>query len=301
MTDRLINIQPITGKTGQFLIANCLIVTYELPGGDLVLLDTGSQFCPPLFQYLDEENIRVRAVIHTHLHEDHIFNDLELQQRYGSQIFAAESEVEVAGDSTKARTVLGLTGDFSTKYNAYVNRLDITAFPEQQKSLLIGSSVFRLVPLPGHSSGHTGILTPDGVFCVGDAVLSDYELAHAKAPYEFNIRQTIKSFEAVRSVRCPYYALAHRQLVPLDQIDDLLDRNRGRLQEICEKTLSLVRDGMTEEELVDEVARAQEIHHDYRKYIFIYIAIREELEYAIESGEVRAEGTGRGRKLYLKQ
>lgn len=41
---------------------------------------------------------------------------------------------------------------------------------------------FGLIPLPGHTPGHTGIVTPDNVLYVGDAVLSRRILQAAKLP-----------------------------------------------------------------------------------------------------------------------
>lgn len=292
-------IKNITGRTGSFRIGNCLIVTYTLPSGDLILLDSGAKPYDPLTAYLDERGIRVNSVIHTHLHEDHIANDLVLQQRYGADLYASASEIASSGDPERIRSELGLDGWIGEDYRETTAPLVFTAFPDRENTLTVAGCPFRLIPLPGHSTGHTGIITPDGVFCVGDALLSDFSLENARAPFELDMTLAVASISRISRADCPYFAVSHRQLVKQAEIRRLTDGNTRRLMELCAETAALVKDGMTEEELVDAAAAAREIRRDYRNVFFdIYIAIREELEYEIRLGRIRAEGEGPGRRLF---
>ena len=297
-----IKMEIITGRTGSFRIGNCLIITYTLPSGNLILLDSGAKSYDPLPAYLDERGIRVTGVIHTHLHEDHIANDRLLQQRYGADLYASVSEIRSSADPERVLRELGLAGWMGENYREMTAPLVFTSFPDRENTLTIEDCPFRLVPLPGHSTGHTGIITPDGVFCVGDALLSDFSLENARAPFELDMSKAMDSIRRIRREDCPYFAVSHRQVVKQSEIRRLADQNIRRLGELCAETASLVEDGMTEEELVDIAAAAREIHRDYRNVFFdIYIAIREELEYEIRLGRIRAEGEGPGRRLFRVQ
>ena len=53
----------------------------------------------------------------------------------------------------------------------------------KQSRIQIDDAVFQLISLPGHSVGHTGVVTPDGICCIGDAIVSEDVLRVSKMPY----------------------------------------------------------------------------------------------------------------------
>ena len=54
---------------------------------ELVLIDSGPIPSKRLMELLDERHWRVRAVIHTHVHIDHVANDLLLLEKFPDILF----------------------------------------------------------------------------------------------------------------------------------------------------------------------------------------------------------------------
>ena len=61
-------IEIIHGKTGFIKTAYALIPTYQISENNLLLFDSGEEPSTELLDMLDTQNLRVRAVLCTHLH-----------------------------------------------------------------------------------------------------------------------------------------------------------------------------------------------------------------------------------------
>ena len=68
-----------------------------------------------------------------------------------------------------------------------------------------------MISLPGHSVGHTGVVTPDGISCIGDAIVSEDVLRVSKLPYMATYR-SLGSMEKVRSLNYEIYVIAHQSV-----------------------------------------------------------------------------------------
>ena len=77
----------LTEKTGYVSIGNAFVPGYFLTENELVLIDSGPIQSKRLMELLDERHWRVRAVIHTHVHIDHVANDLLLLEKFPDILF----------------------------------------------------------------------------------------------------------------------------------------------------------------------------------------------------------------------
>ena len=77
----------LTEKTGYVSIGNAFVPGYFLTENELVLIDSGPIHSKRLMELLDERHWRVRAVIHTHVHIDHVANDLLLLEKFPDILF----------------------------------------------------------------------------------------------------------------------------------------------------------------------------------------------------------------------
>ena len=102
---------------------------------------------------------------------------------------------------------------------------------------------FGILQLPGHSAGHIGIVTPDGVAYLGDCLISQSEIDNAKLPTSMFIARDLESKRSLHALDCPAYIIAHKEV--LTDIHDLIDRNISFVQEKEQEILDCLRDGMT--------------------------------------------------------
>lgn len=264
----------LLGRTGFVETPGALLLLYRLADGDCLLFDSGREPCPELLDLLDREGLRVRAVLCTHLHEDHIANNEALIARHGAEIFASETDIR---EQRRREPV------------AY----PITALPEGTVLELAGASI-GLLPLPGHTMGQTAYITPDGVCCVGDALMTLKPLERAKLPYMVDVDRAMESMERLRQTDYPWYAAAHKGVVSRAELPELIDRNLQKeldLYELLRRMLSgpteieqavtdfirgagVLSQKMVEEPYVRETARAR------------VLALVHAGEFALEDGQV---------------
>lgn len=196
--------ETVLGNTGYIKTIHALIPTYRLPSGELLLFDSGPQPDPKLLAELERLGLRVRAVLCTHLHIDHIANNQALVERHGAEILAHAEELPLLLSRQEAP-------------------YPITTITEGPVN--IGGVQVGVIPTPGHSPGHLAYVTPDGVCCIGDSMMSLRLLQHAKMPYMEDVDRSILTMEALRQTRYPFYIAAHKAVVPLAELPDLVEAN----------------------------------------------------------------------------
>ncbi len=210
MTDRL-NLQKICGNT-YVIGTNLTIPVYYLNEKEAILLDTGYlAFTRSLIDaFTEQTGMRIRAVINSHLHVDHVGNNKYLRERFSAELIAHEIEAAVMTDpcTVIAYYPIGSYDEWKRQMPEVCMKTDRT-FTDSDDCIDIDGASFGLVSLPGHTYGHTGIITPDDVFYVGDAVITPEEMGLAKIPTTMNWAMDFASKEKLCSMDHAYYVLAH--------------------------------------------------------------------------------------------
>ena len=118
-------------------------------------------------------------------------------------------------------------------------------FP-QDGHIDIDGARFGVLPLPGHSAGHIGFVTPDGAAYVGDCLIDQHEIDAAKLPTSMFIAKDLDSKAALRATDYPAYILAHKQVVTdRAELLALIDSNIAFIHRKERELLDDLTDGMT--------------------------------------------------------
>ena len=241
----------LTGKTGYIVRGDSLLVIYFLSAHEIVMIDSGEFEDPEMMAYFDAEDIRIAAVINTHIHVDHVANSRRFIEHWGTEIYASERDLK----TMRSPELIPIErGYYSPKYIQAVLRetdYEITAIPQGAAYVDIQNVRFELVELPGHTYGHIGVITPDGVCCLGDALLSEQMVKYSRMPYFANLELTLDSMKKIKTLDYPYFALAHCEIVTKGAIDSLVDLNLNHEFEI----LDAVYDAIDQPEHIDIVGR----------------------------------------------
>ena len=236
----------VLGNTYAAVAATALLPVYKLNDRDVVLIDTGYAKLDRagLTALIDGSGWRLRAILCSHAHFDHTGNVRYLQQRYGcpAAIQLIEAGISVNPDSYRANYV-ALTYGKSREYLLEECFPADVIIPADAEHLDFCGARFGILQLPGHSAGHIGVVTPDGVAYLGDCLIDEAQIAAAKLPTSMFIARDLESKESLRNLRRPAYIIAHKQV--LTDIGPLIDRNIDFIHDKGRELLEDLEDGMS--------------------------------------------------------
>lgn len=236
----------VYGNTYAAVGATALMPVYKLTDTDIVLMDTGYARLDrsALVNLIEGNGFRLRGILCSHAHFDQTGNVRFLQQRYGCQAAAQiiEAGISVNPDAYRANYV-ALTYGKSREYLLEECFPADVIIPADAEHLDFCGARFGILQLPGHSAGHIGVVTPDGVAYLGDCLIDEEQIAAAKLPTSMFIARDLESKESLRNLRRPAYIIAHKQV--LTDIGPLIDRNIAFIHDKGRELLEDLEDGMS--------------------------------------------------------
>lgn len=236
----------VYGNTYAAVGATALMPVYKLTERDIVLMDTGYARLDrsALVNLIEGNGFRLRGILCSHAHFDHTGNVRFLQQRYGCQAAAQiiEAGISVNTEAYRANYV-ALTYGKSREYLLEECFPADVIIPADAEHLDFCGARFGILQLPGHSAGHIGVVTPDGVAYLGDCLIDEEQIAAAKLPTSMFIARDLESKESLRNLRRPAYIIAHKQV--LTDIGPLIDRNIAFIHDKGRELMEDLEDGMS--------------------------------------------------------
>ena len=284
----------VLGSTYAAAATTALLPVYKLTDRDIVLIDTGYAKLDrsALTNLIDENGWRVRAVLCSHAHWDHTGNVRYLQQRYGAQaaISLIEAGISVNPDSYRANYVALTYGKSRELFLEECFTADRVIFP-QDDHIDVDGARFGVLPLPGHSAGHIGFVTPDGVAYIGDCLLDSHEIAGAKLPTSMYIARDLESKESLRGADYPAYILAHKQVITDPaQLPALIDENIAFIHRKADELLEDLTDGMTFSDWICAFCQRENIRTKQElKFSIVERNFANFVDWLSDSGRVRIE------------
>lgn len=284
----------VLGSTYAAAATTALLPVYKLTDRDIVLIDTGYAKLDrsALTNLIDENGWRVRAVLCSHAHWDHTGNVRYLQQRYGAQaaISLIEAGISVNPDSYRANYVALTYGKSRELFLEECFTADRVIFP-QDDHIDVDGARFGVLPLPGHSAGHIGFVTPDGVAYIGDCLLDSHEIAGAKLPTSMYIARDLESKESLRGADYPAYILAHKQVITDPaQLPALIDENIAFIHRKADELLEDLTDGMTFSDWICAFCQRENIRTKQElKFSIVERNFANFADWLTDTGKVRVE------------
>lgn len=142
------------------LQANCYLL-YDKEGGEAVIIDPGYNG-KEFIEILNKKNLKLKYIILTHGHGDHIGGVAELLSVLKTELLIHKDDEEMLTDKIKSGTVMIGYPDVN---------VSATVFIKDGDELTLGNEKLTVIHTPGHTKGGVSILTGNKLF-VGDTLFN---------------------------------------------------------------------------------------------------------------------------------
>lgn len=243
-------LEHVKGNTYCIVMSAMRIPLYKLNETDAVMMDSGyARDWEALLTLLQEENIRIAAVLVSHGHPDHIGNNGNLHRHFGAKIYASLFTAAVYASPMNLLSSISVNSSYKKLNSARLTYsvpdviMDWTA-----PTVTVDGAVFEILQLPGHCAEQMGFVTPDGVAYVADQVLSRSLVKALSIPYCTCLQLHLESMDKLCQTKYDRYILAHNGVV--DEIQELAEINRENFLEKVAFVEQLVEGTITKNDLV---------------------------------------------------
>ena len=259
-------------------------------GDDLLVIDSGNDDSSARKAVRNFENIDVRYVFNTHSHADHCGGNSYFVKKYNSEIIAPEiEEAFICYPVLEPSLFYGAfpPAELKNKFLcAQPSPASARSIEESKLKLELNNDVcqFDLIRLNGHSPNMHGIITPDNIAFIGDALLGNDLLSKHGLMFSFDVKSHHESLLGLGEIKAEGYVLAHGGYC--DDISSLVEKNIESLENVSALILDAlsVRD-MGFDEIHQHLFRKLSLRENLSLNVINRAIIRAHVQYLHDRGD----------------
>ncbi len=223
-----------------------------------------------LNRLIEDTGRRLAGIVCTHSNADHIGGNGFLQKKSSCRIFTSAGEVPFTEEPLLEPSFLWggrpfreITGKF---FRAQPSK--VTDIAEADAEYPFG----RIVALPGHFFDQIGILSPDGVLYLGDALFGEPVLEKYGIPFIYDIESFRSSIGLIRELNADYYLPSHGELT--DGIESTALKNLEKADQLETTVLDGIREKRCFDDILKIVCDQFGVELNHGQYILISATLR---------------------------
>ncbi len=271
-----------------------------------ILIDAGAseEEGKSIVEYLQGKGLTLESILVTHAHADNIAGANYIKNKTKAKLYASKEEAAVIENPKKSNysvIISELKEVEVTETNVDGEKDKVIHFIPTKKKVIQNTVLkhekcivdnilvpgkdfvtslkqsFEIIPLHGHSAGMVGILTPDKVFFIGDALYTSKDLADNPIPFAVDINKSRKTLEYLLKTKYTSFVPTHGK--PLDfSITAEVYNNQNQIKMIEESILMHLSMPKTSDELVAMVLASFQIEENIPNFYLISSTIASYLE-----------------------
>ena len=255
---------------------------YNIDQENVFFIDTGNDkdVGEKILNILESNGWKVKGIITTHSHADHIGGNKLIQDRTNCKIFA--HGIEKCFTESPILEPSFLYGGFPFK--------DI-----QNKFLLAkGSKVNEIennlpegleyIELKGHFFDMIGIKTSDNICFLADSIISQETIEKYHIFYLLDVREFLNTLEKLERVGANLYIPSHCKAT--NNIHSLIELNKNKVEEIINIILEICKREITFEEILKNIFDRYQLIMNANQYVLIGSTIKSYLSYLYEENKI---------------
>lgn len=243
------HIEQVCGNTFRVITKSMCIPFYRLNSTDIIMMDSGlASEWEELEAVLEENHYRVKALLTTHVHYDHVGNHNRLKEKYGAEIYMNTLDAGLSRSPLTLQSCfyMDTVTDIAATYPFMVCKPD-HVFSHEDAVITVEGAEFKVLDLPGHAHSHVGYITPDNAAYIGDLLIGEEDLGHMSMVFGQCWLKALESIDAALSLNCPVYILAHNAVHT--DLRDIAALNRKVILAQMEEVASCLEEWHTLEEV----------------------------------------------------
>lgn len=255
---------------------------YKLNKSEVILIDScdHKRMVKSLDSILEKNSLRVKTIINTHCHVDHITGNKYFYDKYGCEILAPAGECYYISEPDREPEFYYCGIDTDKTRNPFFITEPSTAKPITDAVVPVG---FEIIPLPGHSFDMVGIRTPDDVVFLADAILSKKTWDDYKLPFFHSVNKSLQTLKDIQDIKAKLFVPSHD--VPVEDICELAEYNIKSLTHKKELVFSLC-SGKGFDELFADIIESLGLRIHTSKYPMYAVMVRNLLQSLVEDDAI---------------
>ncbi len=145
----------------------------------------------------------------------------------------------------------------------------------------------EIIPLPGHFFDMVGFRMPDGVVFLADCVSSRETLDKYAVSFIYDVDAYLKTLDRVEKMEAAIFVPAHAKASA--DVRELIRCNRDKVHEVAERILSICREPVCFERILQEVFTGYGLTMNFEQYVLVGSTVRSYLSWMKDTGKLSAE------------
>ncbi|MBQ8502893.1 MAG: MBL fold metallo-hydrolase [Clostridia bacterium] len=255
---------------------------YKLNDNEAVLIDACDhmRMAKGLNKLLREMGLRVKTIISTHCHVDHICGNSFFHEEYGCRILSTKMEQRFISYPDLEPKFYYSGIDTDKRRNPF-----FLVEPSESEIITPENTPegLEIIELPGHSFEMIGVRTPDNVVFLADAVLSRATWDNYMMPFFYNVNLSIETMKKIKDMEADCFVPSHNPI--LTDIRELAQYNIDKMNEKKALILESV-DGRSFDELFKIIIEKQNLRIKTEKYPMYALMLRNFLQSLVEDDKI---------------
>ena len=243
----------------------------KLNDKDVCLIDSGNDKDSgrKIRQILEANNWNLTAIYNTHANADHIGGNKYLQGQTKCKIYAPG--IDCAFTNFPILESSFLYGGYPCKdlRHKFLLAAQGNAETLTENELPDG---FEVIKLPGHFFDMVGFRTPDDIVFLADCLSSKNILEKYRISFIYDVSSYIKTLEMVKNLQAKMFVPSHAAIT--EDIAELAQYNIEMVYEIAEKIVSLCKDPVSFEVILQRLFTEYGLTMSFEQYVLVGSTVR---------------------------
>lgn len=256
---------------------------YDAGNGRVYLIDSGAgmKAGEHIESVMEERGWTPEKIFVTHNHIDHVAGVKHIREKYDCEVYStAEEHFLYEHPELEAQLMYGgmpydeLDKIYIRDRISGVKDLTEEALPEG----------FEIANIDGHCKGQRAIKTPDEVWFVGDALVSEHTLNEYHIAYLYDVKMHLQALETVENLKGELFVPAHSEAV--SDVSYYVKIYRDEILDIMDRILGICKKPMTAEEITSKLLKEYDVVVGHTTHVVSLTTIRSYLTYLHDSGKL---------------